>query len=66
MKLVSSMIVVLLVLSISGCGWFGIRDRSQDYLLSEEIEPTVVPVYKTASPLGQLYPILPWILVLRS
>ena len=57
MKLVSSMIVVLLVLSISGCGWFGIRDRSQDYLLSEEIEPTVVPVYKTASPLGQLYPI---------
>ena len=57
MKLGSRIIVVSLVFSISGCGWFGVRDRSQDYLLSEEITSTYVPAEIVTSPLGQLYPI---------
>ena len=57
MKLISQAMCVLLTVSVSGCGWFGIRDRSQDYLLSEEIEPTQIPSELGASSLGQLYSI---------
>ena len=57
MKLISQSICVLLIVSISGCGWFGIRDRTQDYLLSEETEPTQIPLEVGTAALGQLYSI---------
>lgn len=40
-----------------GCGWLGLRDRSNDYLLSEETAPTLVPDDLHSDSLGQIYPI---------
>ncbi len=53
-KIISSLCVCL---TISSCGWLGIRDRSSDYLLAEETAPIVVPAELDAVNLGQAYPI---------
>lgn len=48
---------------LSGCGMFGedgaFRNRSKDYLLSEEMPPLVVPEELEHAEIGQLYPIPP-------
>ena len=48
---------VVLILNLTGCGWLGLRDRSNDYLLAEETQPTVVPADLDSATLGQIYPI---------
>ena len=57
MKAISLGLCTLLTITISGCGWLGIRDRSGDYLLAEETEPTVIPAEMDGVNLGQVYPI---------
>lgn len=57
MKIISLGIVVLLTGSLVSCGWLGLRDRSSDYLLAEETEPTFIPGDIISAPLGQVYPI---------
>jgi outer membrane protein assembly factor BamC len=42
---------------LAGCGWLGLKDRSNDYLLSEETERTVIPRELSTSSVGQIYPI---------
>jgi len=59
MRIISSGIIILLTVNLAGCGWFGLRDRSSDYLLAEETEPTFIPVESKSIPLGQLYPLPP-------
>ena len=56
MKIMTLGLSICVILS-SGCGWLGIRDRSDDYLLAQETEPTVVPEKMHSASLGQLYPI---------
>lgn len=56
-KKMFSGLVLLLLISQSGCGWLGIRDRSNDYLLAEESQPIVVPEDLDGEVLGQVYPI---------
>ena len=43
MKRLISALNVVVILSLTGCGWLGLRDRSDDYLLAEETAVTVVP-----------------------
>ena len=57
MKQILSGIAIVLILNLSGCGWLGLRDRSNDYLLAEETQPTVVPADLDGAILGQIYPI---------
>ena len=57
MKKTISWLTIFSVLSLSGCNWLGIRDRSNDYLLAEETQPTVVPGEMDSASLGQIYPI---------
>lgn len=57
MKIISFGLSICLILSASGCGWLGIRDRSNDYNLANETEPTVIPEQMNPASLGQLYPI---------
>lgn len=57
MKRTITLLAVCSVLSASGCGWLGIRDRSNDYLLAEETQPLVVPEDMDSNSLGQLYPL---------
>lgn len=59
MKTLISILLTGVFLSLSACGWLGIRNRSNDYLLSEETQPVVVPDDLDADALGQLYPIPP-------
>ena len=57
MKIISFSLSICLILSTSGCGWLGIRDRSNDYPLANETEPTVIPENMDSVAVGQLYPI---------
>ena len=60
MKTLNIGLTAVLVLSLAGCSWLGLRDRGNDYLLAEETEPTVIPAemqVDRAAALGQLYPI---------
>jgi outer membrane protein assembly factor BamC len=57
MKHILTCVSVVLILNLSGCGWLGLRDRSNDYLLAEETQPTVVPSDLDSATLGQIYPI---------
>lgn len=57
MKQILTGISVVLILNLSGCGWLGLRDRSNDYLLAEETQPTAVPADLDGAVLGQIYPI---------
>jgi len=57
MKAISWALCIFLTITIYGCGWLGIRDRSADYLLAEETEPTVIPAEMDDVQLGQIYPL---------
>tara|TARA_B100000795_G_scaffold139712_1_gene104577 strand:+ start:478 stop:1509 length:1032 start_codon:yes stop_codon:yes gene_type:complete len=56
-KIISNAIIFIFISSLTGCGWLGLRDRGEDYLLSEETAPTVVPAEMDSVVLGQAYPI---------
>ncbi|MBT5103938.1 MAG: outer membrane protein assembly factor BamC, partial [Porticoccaceae bacterium] len=56
-KIISNAIIFIFIFSLTGCGWLGLRDRSEDYLLSEETAPTAVPAEMDSAGLGQAYPI---------
>lgn len=49
--------VITALLAIAGCGNNLVRDKSNDYLLSEEAPPMVVPEGKSSGAIGQLYDI---------
>jgi len=51
------MLNITVILSLSGCGWLGLRDRSNDYLLAEETSVTTIPADLDRSVVGQIYPI---------
>ena len=56
-KIFQIILVSILVL-LNGCGWLGLRDKSNDYLLSEEMVDTQIPDgMKHVKPLEQLYSI---------
>lgn len=56
-KIFQIILVSILVL-LNGCGWLGLRDKSNDYLLSEEMVDTQIPGgMKHVKPLKQLYSI---------
>ena len=56
-KIFQIILVSILVL-LNGCGWLGLRDKSNDYLLSEEMVDTQIPDgMKHVKPLKQLYSI---------
>ena len=57
MKSLISALNIFVILSLTGCGWLGLRDRSNDYLLAEETEVTAIPAGLDRSVIGQLYPI---------
>jgi len=57
MKSLISALNITVILSLSGCGWLGLRDRSNDYLLAEETEATTIPAGLDRSVVGQIYPI---------
>ena len=57
MKSLISALNICVILSLTGCGWLGLRDRSNDYLLAEETEVTAIPAGLDRSVIGQLYPI---------
>mgnify|MGYP001006954040 FL=1 len=57
MKILSYVILTTIFINLTGCGWLGLRDRTQDYLLAEATEPTVVHIELESSQLGQLYPL---------
>ncbi|MGB0450008.1 MAG: outer membrane protein assembly factor BamC [Porticoccaceae bacterium] len=57
MKSLISALNITVILSLSGCGWLGLRDRSNDYLLAEETEVTTVPAGLDRRVIGQIYPI---------
>lgn len=57
MKRLISALNIVVILSLTGCGLLGLRDRSDDYLLAEETAVTVVPEGLDRGVLGQLYPI---------
>ncbi|MFQ3256479.1 MAG: outer membrane protein assembly factor BamC, partial [Porticoccaceae bacterium] len=56
MKIMSAILVILFSANLTSCGWLGLKDRTNDYLLSEETEPTVIPRELSTGSLGQLYP----------
>jgi len=53
-RIICSLVVYL---TLSGCSWLGIEDRSSDYLNSQEVQLTVVPENLDSDRLGQIYPI---------
>ena len=57
MKTLISALNIVVVLVLSGCGWLGLRDRSNDYLLAEETEVTAIPAGLDRNVVGQIYPI---------
>lgn len=54
-----NLLLVVLTLSMTACGWLGIRDRSDDYLRATEIAPIEVPESMDARAVGTLYEIPP-------
>lgn len=57
MKSLISALNIVVILGLSGCGWLGLRDRSNDYLLAEETEVTAIPADLDRNVIGQIYPI---------
>ena len=57
MSTLTRLMLALVLCSQIGCGWLGLRDRSNDYLLAEETAPTQVPEGLQGNSLGQVYPI---------
>lgn len=57
MKQLISALNICVILSLSGCGWLGLRDRSNDYLLAEETEVSTIPAGLDRNVIGQIYPI---------
>ena len=61
MKKTNIVLIAVLMANLTGCGWLGLRDRTNDYLLAEETAPTVIPgemkAGQSTAPLGQIYPI---------
>ena len=57
MKQLISVLNICVILTLSGCGWLGLRDRSNDYLLAEETEVTAIPAGLDRNVIGQIYPI---------
>ena len=57
MKIMSAIVITCVSANLAGCGWLGLKDRSNDYLLSEETERTVIPRELGTSSVGQIYPI---------
>ena len=57
MKRLISALNIVVILSLSGCGWLGLRDRSNDYLLAEETDVTVVLEGLDSIVLRQIYPV---------
>jgi outer membrane protein assembly factor BamC len=61
MKKITIAMIAVLTVSLTGCGWLGLRDRTNDYLLAEETEPTLIPgemqAERSTTQLGQIYPI---------
>tara|TARA_B110000003_G_scaffold171086_1_gene170772 strand:+ start:285 stop:1304 length:1020 start_codon:yes stop_codon:yes gene_type:complete len=53
----SAIVITCVSANLAGCGWLGLKDRSNDYLLSEETERTVIPRELSTSSVGQIYPI---------
>ncbi len=51
------LVLVIAAVTLAGCGWLGIRDRSGDYRLAEEIPMVKVPDGLDDTALSQLYPI---------
>ena len=47
--------VIVVLLAAAGCGNNFVRDKSNDYLLSEEVPPMAVPEGKSSGAIGQLY-----------
>ena len=56
-KTLLSVALVTVTISQAGCSWLGIRDRSHDYLLAEEMASVVVPAGLDDAALGQIYPV---------
>ena len=54
MKSLISALNIVVILSLSGCGWLGLRDRSNDYLLAEETEVTAIPADLDRNVIGQI------------
>ena len=54
-------LTAVLTLTLTSCGWLGLRDRTNDYLLAEETEPTLIPgemqAQQSTNQLGQIFPI---------
>ena len=50
-------ITAIVILNLAGCGWLGLRDRSNDYLSAEEVQATTVPSEMDSVVLGQIYPL---------
>ena len=57
MKIISFVSTIVLIVTTTGCSWLGFRDRTNDYLLANEIKPTVIPENLNPIALGQLYPV---------
>ena len=57
MKQALAITLIALTATQTGCSWLGIRDRSHDYLLAEEMAPIVVPADLDSAALGQIYAI---------
>ena len=38
MKIISFVSAIVLIVTTTGCSWLGFRDRTNDYLLANEIE----------------------------
>ena len=61
MKTTTIPLIAVLIVTLTGCSMLGLRDRTNDYLLAEETEPTVIPgemqAEQSTAPLGQIYPI---------
>ena len=57
MKIIEFSLILVLILTVVGCGSLGLRDRSNDYLLAEETEPMFIPGEISNATVGQIYPI---------
>jgi len=55
MKQALSLTLIAAALTQASCSWLGIRDRSHDYLLAEEMPPIVVPSDLDSAALGEIY-----------
>ncbi|TNE80486.1 MAG: outer membrane protein assembly factor BamC [Gammaproteobacteria bacterium] len=49
--------IAVLILAVAGCSSNVVRDRRNDYLMSQEVPPMVVPEEKSSNAIGELYDI---------